>query len=74
MSSAPLGERWRTFVTHLECSATGAHLAAGEIHGLSPAGKPLLVRYDLERIRTTVDRDELRSRPTGMWRYRDSFP
>ena len=74
MSSAPLGERWRTFVTHLECSATGAHLAAGEIHGLSPAGKPLLVRYDLERIRTTVDRDELRSRPTGMWRYRELLP
>ena len=31
----------KTFVTHLECSATGEHYAADEIHNLSRAGKPL---------------------------------
>jgi threonine synthase len=35
---------------------------------------PLLVRYDLERIGTTVDRNELRSRPADMWRYREFLP
>ena len=49
-------------------------MAAGEIHGLSPAGKPLLVRYDLERIAAIVDRDALRNRPDGMWRYRELLP
>jgi len=49
-------------------------VAAGEIHGLSPAGKPLLVRYDLERIAAIVDRDALRNRPDGMWRYRELLP
>ena len=37
-----------TFVTHLECSATGERHPADELHNLSRAGKPLLLRYDLE--------------------------
>ena len=36
-----------TFVTHLECAYTGERHAADEVHNLSRAGKPLLVRYDL---------------------------
>ena len=35
-------------VTHLECSLTGERYEAGRVHNLSRAGKPLLVRYDLE--------------------------
>ena len=38
-----------TFVTHLECSLTGQSYAASQVHGLSEAGRPLLVRYDLAR-------------------------
>lgn len=41
---------------------------------LSPAGKPLLVRYDLKRIAAVVERDALRNRPTGMWRDGDLLP
>ena len=40
-----------TFVSHLECSLYGETYPAGEIHGLSRAGQPLLVRYDLEAWR-----------------------
>ena len=36
-----------TFVTHLECSYTGKQYPADQLIGLSEAGKPLLVRYDL---------------------------
>ena len=39
-----------TFVTHLECSYTGERFEADRIHGLSSAGKPLLVRYDLAGV------------------------
>jgi threonine synthase len=39
-----------TFVTHLECSVTGERHRADELHNLSRAGKPLLVRYDLEAV------------------------
>ena len=33
-----------TFVSHLECSISGERYAAGEVHGLSAKGRPLLVR------------------------------
>jgi threonine synthase len=39
-----------TFVTNLECSMTGETFEADRIHGLSPAGRPLLVRYDLDAL------------------------
>jgi threonine synthase len=63
-----------TFVTHLECSLTGEHYPADQLHGLSKAGKPLLVRYDLDRIRRALPRDALASRPQTLWRYRELLP
>jgi threonine synthase len=62
------------FVTHLECSLTGERYAAGQPHNLSAAGKPLLVRYDMERARGTLTRDSLAQRPAGMWKWRELLP
>ncbi|MEL6337819.1 MAG: threonine synthase [Pseudomonadota bacterium] len=64
-----------TFVTHLECSLTGKTRAAGEIAGLSEAGRPFLVRYDLEAMRDRLDRDALAaSTAPGFWRYASMLP
>ena len=63
-----------TFVTHLECSSTGARHAADELAGLSDAGKPLLVRYDLDGIRRAVTRETLAARSGGFWKYREFLP
>jgi len=60
------------FVTHLECSATGERYDANKLRNLSAAGKPLLVRYDLGRVRLT--RDDLAARPAGMWKWRELLP
>ena len=61
-------------VTHLECSATGERYAANEPHNLSRAGKPLLVRYDLEQARRALTRDRLAGRPRDMWKWRELLP
>ena len=45
----------RVNVTHLECSLTGERYDAGQVHNLSRAGKPLLVRYDLEAAKRDAD-------------------
>ena len=45
-----------TFVTHLECSISGKRYEKDLIHGLSDRGKPLLVRYDLEKIKELVSK------------------
>ena len=61
-------------VTHLECSLTGERYEAGKVHNLSSAGKPLLVRYDLEAARQTLSRDSLATREPGMWKWRELLP
>ncbi|MFO1064422.1 MAG: threonine synthase [Pirellulales bacterium] len=63
-----------TFVTHLECGWTGESYPADTLHNLSRAGKPLLVRYDLEAIKREVDRDCLAGRAYELWRYRELLP
>lgn len=63
-----------TFVTYLECSATGAKVPADTLQNLSDAGKPLLVRYDLDKARIAVDRDAIAGRPRDIWRYRELLP
>jgi threonine synthase len=64
----------KTFVTHLECSATGERYDAGQLHGLSRASKPLLVRYDLEGVRLALTKEILKDREPVLWRYRELLP
>ena len=61
-------------VTHLECSLTGERYEAGQIHNLSRAGKPLLVRYDLDAAKRTLTRESLAGREAGMWKWREILP
>ena len=53
-------------VTHLECSLTGERYSAGEAHNLSRAGKPLLVRYDINAAKRTLTRESIAERSAGM--------
>ena len=64
----------KTFVAHLECSATGERYPADEIHNLSRAGKPLLVRYDLAGVKKELTKEILAARPPDLWRYRELLP
>ncbi len=63
-----------TFVTHLSCSMEGDHYPADEVHGLSKAGKPLLVHYDLAGVSQALDRETIERRPWGMWQWRELLP
>jgi threonine synthase len=63
-----------TFVTHLECSATGEHYPADQVHNLSRTGKPLLVRYDLAGVKKALSKSALAERPPDLWRYRELLP
>ena len=62
------------FVTHLECSKTGRHYPADRLLNVSDAGMPLLVRYDLDRLRHRLQKDALTARNQEMWRYRELLP
>jgi threonine synthase len=62
-------------ITHLECAACGLEHEAQRLHNLCrECGKPLLVRYDLERAGRSLTRESLGGRRADMWRYREVLP
>lgn len=62
-------------VTHLECGACGLRHEARRLHNLcEQCGKPLLVRYDLERAARTLTKESLSGRRADLWRYREVLP
>ena len=61
-------------VTYLECAACGKHHGAGAIHNLCECGGPLLVRYDLEKVKKNWQRDSVAGGPDSMWRYAPLLP
>lgn len=64
-----------SFVHHLCCSRCGNKLEPDRIWNLCPfCGKPLIVIYDLKKIRRAVKREDITSREPTLWRYRDLLP
>jgi threonine synthase len=60
--------------THLECSLCHNRLEAGVVANLCTCGGPLLVRYDLDRLRHRWRRREVANGPPNMWRYAPLLP
>jgi threonine synthase len=64
-----------SFVTHIECTVCGHRHEPGQVLTVCAAcGQMLAVRYDLARVGAAVTRDALRSRPPGMYRFRELLP
>ena len=62
-------------VTHLECALCGLRHEAGVLQNLCiTCGKPLLVRYDLEKAGQTLTKESLRTRESNLWRFREVLP
>ena len=65
----------RSFLLNLECSNCGKGFSSDQVQTFcTDCQSPLLARYDLETARNHVDRDEIRRRPSGMWRWQDLLP
>jgi len=62
-------------VTHLECAACHLEHEARRLLNLCrECGKPLLVRYDLERAQGALTKESLVGRRPDLWRYREVLP
>ena len=65
----------KSYLTHLECTACGSTVSADEPHRTcDDCGKVLYARYDLQRLGNEVNRDDLASRISSMWRYFELMP
>src|SRR5260221_10094354 len=63
------------FVSHIECTVCGHRHASGTLLTVCVAcGQMLAVRYDLPRVATALTKEELRSRPPGMYRFLELLP
>ncbi|MFZ5912333.1 MAG: threonine synthase [Chloroflexota bacterium] len=80
MSTTPVSKHATTlgkvsYLDNVQCSDCGTIFSADEVHTFCPdCQAPLLVNYDLATARQQVDRDEIRRRPKGMWRWRELLP
>src|SRR5437879_3179928 len=63
----------KAFVTHLESALDGTDFDADLVQTVHQ-GRPLWVRYDLDRIRASMSPADFRSRPPTLWRYRELLP
>ena len=62
-------------VNHLECAYCGRRYEANTVQNLcTECGKPLLVRYDLEKASRTLTKESLKTRESSLWRYREVLP
>ena len=62
-------------VIHLECALCGLRHEAHRLLNLCrECGKPLLVRYDLDRAQQSLTKESLIGRRPDLWRYREVLP
>ncbi len=62
------------YVSHLACPKCAATYASEHIIQLCRCGAPLLVRYDLDRVKAAVHKESLMARPPDLWRYKELLP
>jgi threonine synthase len=63
-----------SYVSALECPKCGATYEVNHLHQLCKCGSPLLVRYDLEKVKANVSREDIANRPNSLWRYHELLP
>ncbi len=62
-------------IVHLDCSGCGKQYSHLELHTFCPdCQSPLLPAYDIKKVRQQVDRDQILTRPKGMWRWWEVLP
>jgi threonine synthase len=61
------------YVSHLEAAIDGTVLPFGKLANLHN-GRPIWVRYHLDRVREAVTPADIAKRPPTLWRYRELLP
>jgi len=63
------------FLTHLECGFCEETLEPNKVWNLCPkCNKPLLVKYDLEAAKPSINPDIISHREPNIWRYKELLP
>lgn len=61
------------FFTHLEGAWDGTRIPKGTLCN-THEGRPIVARYDLAKLKSSLSREEVANRKGGMWKYRELLP
>jgi threonine synthase len=62
------------FVKHLECPKCAKTYDSEQRIQLCECGAPLVVRYELDKVKKALTKEALLKRPATLWRYRELLP
>lgn len=63
-----------SYVTHLECAKCQRHYESEIVNQLCECGGPLIVKYDLDRVKENFKKEALKEREPNLWRYWEMLP
>ena len=64
-----------TAFIHLECSKCRIEYPRNKIYNLSPCcSLPLFPIYDLDKVHSSFNKNDLLRRQANMWRYKEMMP
>ena len=64
-----------SFFTHLECPTCKQSFSSEKLQSFChECQSPILAQYDLTSAKDRMDRDEIKIRPPGMWRWHELLP
>ena len=63
-----------SYLTNLQCSKCGKEYSTKEPHNVCDCGVPLLVKYDLDKIKKNVDKNVFKTRNDGLFRFKELLP
>ncbi|WP_078547627.1 threonine synthase [Litchfieldia alkalitelluris] len=63
-----------SYISHLYCPKCSTEYSYQEIQQLCTCGSPLLVKYDLDELRSNLNKENLVDRESSLWRYHELLP
>jgi threonine synthase len=63
-----------SYVTHLYCPKCRNEYSTDEQNNLCECGSPLLVDYDIAKLKKLLHREDLSQRNNNLWRYHELLP
>jgi threonine synthase len=63
-----------SYVSHLYCPKCKKEYSTKEKHQLCECGSPLLVAYDLEKLKANLTPETVQNRELNLWRYHELLP
>lgn len=63
-----------SYLSNLQCSKCGKEYSTKEVHNVCDCGAPLLVKYDLDKIKKNVDKNVFKTRNNGLFRFKELLP